>query len=297
MNLDYLKTYLEVIKTGSFSEVAKKLSISQPAVSFQIQKLEQDLGVQLIDRKQKTLMMTEAGKRLLAFANIVDTEHQALVDELGKLKETVSGNLVIAASTIPGEYILPPLLGQFKKLHPAVGIQVTVIDSARVIEAMKNGEYDIGFCGMHPECRELEAIKIAEDEIVLIVYPEHPFAGRKHVSFLELSAEPMILRGSTSGTRQSVEMLLLNGGFDVNKLRPALILGSTESLITAVEAKAGIAFVSNLAVRKGVALGLIRTVAVEGLTLKRAFWCIYRKQMTASRLLEAFIVFFREQEA
>ncbi len=293
MNLDYLRTYIEVIKSGSFSEVAKKLSISQPAVSFQIQKLEQELGVRLIDRRQKTLMMTEAGKRLLVFAKLFDKEHQALVRDFEQLREEVTGNLAIAASTMPGDFILPPILSEFKRRHPTVTIQVAITDSARVIEAVKSGEHDIGFCGVPPEDRELEAFKIAEDEIVLIVFPEHPFAGRKRVSFLEVSAEPLIFREPTSGTQRSVEALLFNAGFDLSQCKPTLVLGTTESVVTAVEARSGIAFVSNLAIKKSVALGLVKVVAVEGVTLKRDFWCIYRKQMVASRLLEEFISFVR----
>jgi len=291
MNLEYLRTYIEVIKSGSFSEVAKKLSISQPAVSFQIQKLEQELGVRLIDRRQKKLMMTEAGKRLLVFAELFDKEHQTLIHDFEHLTEGVTGNLVIAASTMPGDFILPPILGEFKRQHPAVGIQVAVTDSARVIEAVKSGEYDIGFCGVSPEDHDLEAVKIAEDKIVLIVFPEHPFAGRKQVSFLELSAEPLIFREPTSGTQRSVEAFLLNAGFDLSRCKPVLVLGTTEAVVTAVEAKSGIAFVSNLAIKKSVALGLVKVVAVEGVMLRRDFWCIYRKQRVISRLLEGFIFF------
>jgi len=297
MNLEYLRTYIEVIRLCSFSEVAKKLSISQPAVSFQIQKLEQELGVRLIDRRQKTLMMTEAGKRLLVFAKLFDKEHQSLVHDFEQLREEVTGNLAIAASTIPGDFILPPILSEFKRRHPTVNIQVAVTDSARVIEAVKSGEYDIGFCGVFPEDRELEAVKIAEDEIVLIVFPEHPLAGRKRVSFLEVSAEPLIFREPTSGTQRSVEALLLNAGFDLSQCKPTLVLGTTESVVTAVEAMSGIAFVSNLAIKKSVALDLVKVVAVEEITLKRNFWCIYRKQMVPSRLLEEFISFVKDRDA
>ncbi len=293
MNLEYLKTYIEVIKAGSFSEVAKKLSISQPAVSFQIQKLEQELGVRLIDRRQKKVVMTEAGERMLIFAELFDKEYQTLTRDFEHLREGVTGNLVIAASTMPGNFILPPILGEFKRQHPAVDIQVEVTDSSRVIEMVKSGEYDIGFCGVFPEDEDLEAAKVAEDEIVLIVFPEHPFAGRKAVSFMEISAEPLIFREPTSGTQRSAEALLLNAGFDLSKCKPTLVLGTTEAVVTAVEGKSGIAFVSNLATRKSIALGFIKEVRVEGVALKRDFLYIYKKQRIISRLLEEFISFIR----
>lgn len=293
VNLDYLRTYVEVIKLGSFSEVAKKLSISQPAVSFQIQKLEQELGVRLVDRGQKTVTMTEAGKRLLRFAEAVKEEREHLLQDLEQLREEVIGNLIVTASTIPGGFILPSIVSEFKTRHPAIGIQVVVSDSAMVITGVKSGAYEVGFCGMAPEGQELELFKIAEDEIVLIVFPEHPFACSQEVSFMEVAVEPLIFREETSGTQRNVESLLLKAGFNLGQCKPTLVLGTTESVVSAVEARAGIAFVSNIAIKKSLALGLVKVVGVEGLTFARDFFCIYRKERMVSRLLGEFITFVR----
>ena len=291
MNLDYLKTYREVIRLGSFSEVARKLSISQPAVSFQIQALERDLGIRLIDRRQKTIAMTQAGRRLLHFAELVGKERDRLVHDLSQLRDEVTGDLAIAASTIPGEFLLPPIVAQFKSLHPAITARMMISDSLSVISRIQNSEYEIGFCGTLPEGTDLTAFKIAEDEIVLIVLPEHPFAQREEVSFGELEKESLILREETSGTQRSLESLLLTAGFDLNRCTPSLVLGSTQAVISAVEAGIGIAFVSNLAINKSLALRLVKVVALEGLRLRRDFYCIYRKERIVSRLLEEFIAF------
>ncbi len=145
MNLDYLKTYLELIKLGSFSAVAKKMSISQPAVSFQIQKLEHDLGARLINRNQKKISLTDAGRRLLEFATAVEGEESSLLKDLGHLRTEVGGELSIAASTTPGEYILPALVGEFLNLNPAVEARVAVADSTAVISGVKEGIYEVGF--------------------------------------------------------------------------------------------------------------------------------------------------------
>ncbi|MBN1190909.1 MAG: LysR family transcriptional regulator [Dehalococcoidales bacterium] len=295
MNLDYLRTFIEVSKQGSFSEVARKLSISQPAVSFQIQRLEQELGVRLIDRRQKTLALTEEGKRFLAFAGQCDRDYQYMAHDLEQMKEEITGNLSIAASTIPGDFILPTVLSEFKRRHPSVNIQVAITDSVNVIEAVKSEKYDIGFCGMPPESQDLIAMKVAEDEIVLIVFPGHPFAARESISIQEIIDEPLIFREPTSGTHRNVKALLLNAGFDLDQCRPALVLGTTESIITAVEAGSGIAFVSNMAIKKSLALGLVRSVAIKELNLKRNFWCVYRKQMLTSRLIDEFVAFVREK--
>lgn len=291
MNLDYLKTYREVIRLGSFSEVAKRLSISQPAVSFQIQALERDLRIRLIDRRQKTITMTQAGKRLLHFAELVEKERDRLVYDLSQLRDEVTGDLAISASTIPGEFLLLPTLAEFKRLHPAITTRMMISDSLGVISRIQNNEYEIGFCGALPEGTDLTAFKIAEDEIVLIVFPEHPFAERQKVSFGELEKESLILREETSGTQQSLESLLLKAGFDLDRCTPSLVLGSTQAVISAVEAGIGIAFVSNLAINKSLTLRLVKVVGIKGLRLRRNFYCIYRKERIVSRLLKEFIAF------
>lgn len=292
MNLDYLKTYLKLIKLGSFSEVARKLSISQPAVSFQMQKLEHDLGVRLINRGQKKITITDAGKRLLEFATTVTGETNRLFNDLDRLRQEVAGDLAIAASTIPSEFLLPPILSRFMTLHPAVTARVETHDSLAIIAGVQDGSYEVGFCGtLPPQSQGLESFKVAEDEIVLIVSTEHPLAKRRHISFTELEGEPFIFREPTSGTQKSLEALLLEAGFDIRRLTPRLVLGNTQAIVSAVEVGAGIAFVSNLAIKKSLELGLIRQLTLEELKLRRGFFCIYYKDRLVSRLLNEFLAF------
>jgi DNA-binding transcriptional LysR family regulator len=294
MNLDYLKTYLKLVKLGSFSAVAKKLSISQPAVSFQMQKLERDLGVRLINRGQKKITMTDAGKRLLKFANTVDDETVHLQHDLDSLRQEVTGELAIIASTIPGEFVLPPILGEFMTLHPTVTAQVTISDSLAVISRVRENAYEVGFCGVSPPKNQgLEFFKTAEDEIVLIVPPGHPFARRRAVPFAELEKAPLISREATSGTQKSLEALLLKAGLNPGGLTTKLYLGSTQAIASAVESGAGIAFISNLAIKKSLELGTVCQIAVGKLKLKRNFYCVYYKERVETRLLKEFLAFAR----
>jgi DNA-binding transcriptional LysR family regulator len=287
MNIEHLKTFRELAKLGSFSEAAKRLHISQPAVSFQIQRLEQELGVQLIDRSQRAAALTETGKLLLSFAEAVEGEHEKLLHDLEKMQEEVAGELLIAASTIPGEYILPSLLAEFKKLHPAVRIQVDVSDSMTVINRVRDNSYEAGFCGLTPDGHDLGYFKIAGDEIVLIVPAEHPFASKNEITPEDLAGEPFIFRAATSGTQRSLEALLEKSGFDAGKLTPHLILGSTQAVISAVAAEAGIAFVSSLAIKNGSSPS-VKRVPIRGLRLCRDFYYVYRRDRAASRLNEEF---------
>jgi DNA-binding transcriptional LysR family regulator len=295
MNIDYLKTLQEIVRLGSFSEVAKKLGISQPAVSFQIQKLEQELGIRLIDRSQRAITPTQAGRRLLRFAEAIDGERENLRRDLDQMRDEISGDLLIAASTIPGEYLLPALLAEFKKRHPAVKIQVDVSDSLTVISGIRRNTYEVGFCGIAPEGKDLASCKIASDEIVLIVFSGHPLAGKREIAPEELAGEPFIFREATSGTQKSLENLLAQAGLDIRKWTPHLVLGSTQAVISAVAAGAGIAFVSNLALKRGLAPVPVRQVKVKGLQLTRDFYCVYRQERIVSRLLQGFVDFMQTE--
>ncbi len=293
MNIDHLKTFREIVRLGSFSEAAKKLAISQPAVSFQIQKLEHELGIRLIDRTQRTITLTAAGKRLLLFAESIEAERESLQHDLEQMREEICGDLLIAASTIPGEFLLPPLLAKFKQRYPAVNIQVDISDSLTVIERVRDNTYEVAFCGVAPEGQDLASFNFATDEIVLIVPPEHPFTRKGEISPDELEGEPIIFREATSGTQRSLESKLARAGLDLRRFIPNLVLGTTQAVVSAVAAGAGIAFVSNLSVRKGPGPGTVRQVHVRGLRLGRDFYCIYRQERVVSRLLEGFINFIR----
>jgi DNA-binding transcriptional LysR family regulator len=168
-----------------------------------------------------------------------------------------------------------------------------VLDSLQVIDVVGAGKYEVGFCGTPPEGRELESFRIGEDEIVLIVFPEHPFARRERVSLDEVMEESLIFREKTSGTQKSLEAKLHEMGYNPEHFAPRLVLGTTQAVVSAVEAKAGIAFISSLAIRKSLALSLVKEVKVKGLTLKRDFFCIYRKERVVSRLIEEFIAFIQ----
>ena len=293
MNIDHLRTFREVVSLGSFSEVAKKLSITQPAVSFQIQKLEQQLGARLLDRSQRTITLTAAGKRLLRFTKAVEAEREELLNDLEQLRDEVSGELLIAASTIPGEYLLPPLLSRFKGLHPAVRVQVDISDSLNVINCVRESAYEVGFCGVPPEGQDLSSFRIDGDKIVLIVPPQHPFASRENVTTAELEGEALIFRERTSGTQHSLEAALAKAGYDTRKFVPNLVLGTTQAVISAVASGAGIAFVSNLAIRQSLVSGLVKQAGVSGLQLGRYFYCVYRQGSTATRLIREFIDFVK----
>ena len=276
--------------------MAKKLSISQPAVSFQIQKLEHDLGVRLMNRSQKKFSLTKAGKRLLTFAQVVSGEEERLLNDMEHMRDDVGGELQIAASTAPGELILPALVGEFISLHPSVKAQILVLDSMAVITGVRDGSFEVGICGTPPPAEYgLRSFKMVGDEIVLIVSPGHRLAGRDKVSLADIENEQFIQREANSGTQRSMESLLAKAGFSAGRLMPRLVVGSSQAVISAVEAGAGIAFVSNLAASKAVVCRTVHQLTINGLDFKRDFYGIYQVEHLSSRLLQEFVDFIKER--
>lgn len=298
MNLDYLETFRELVRLGSFSAVAKYLSISQPAVSFQIQKMEADLGTTLIDRSQKKLKLTDSGRRVLVFAENVHDEYGALGSDLDKFRTDIVGELKIAASTIPGEFLVPPLLGEFMSSHAETTAHVDIMDSITVIDSVKYGDYKLGFCGITPPEKDgMSGFKIASDEIILIAAPSHPLATAASVDFARLKNESFIGREVTSGTRQSLEQALQNRSISINSLQFRLILSHTHSVISAVEAGSGLAFVSSLGAQKSLMLGTVKKLKLAGWNVKRDFYCIYYSSGEDLRLTEEFLSFIKQKSS
>jgi DNA-binding transcriptional LysR family regulator len=292
MNLDHVRSFLEVIKRGSLSEAARGLGVSQPAVSNQIKGLERELGTELLIRGERGVVsLTAAGEVFLAFAEQVIATHEEMLQQLNHIKEEVSGELTIAASTTPGEFVLPQLLTDFQARYPQVEARVTIADTGDVVEKVLARECDIGFIGAPIERPRLTFVPLVKDEIVLAIYPDHPFAGRKAIRLGELQGQRLILREEGSGTRRSLEQLLAESGKTLPENNVVLVLGSTHAVIEAIQARLGIGFVSAFAVSRLQASGHLCTVPIEGLSLTRDLFAAYEEGQLSTRLRQEFLAF------
>jgi len=295
VNLDHVRSFLEVIKGGSLSEAARALGVSQPAVSNQIKGLERELGMELLIRGERGVVsLTAAGEVFRAFAEQVVAAHEEMLQQLNHLKKEVTGELIIAASTTPGEFVLPQLLNDFKARHPQVEAKVTIADTSDVVEKVLARECDLGFIGAPIERPRLTLIPLIKDEIVLAVYPDHSFARREAIRLEELQGQRLILREEGSGTRRSLERLLAERGEKLPENNVVLVLGSTHAIIEAIQARLGIGFVSVFAVSRLQASGQLYTVPIEGLSLTRDLFVAYEEGQLSTRLRQEFLTFARE---
>jgi DNA-binding transcriptional LysR family regulator len=295
MNLEILRTFVEVVDRGSQSAAARHLGISQPAVSKQLQRLEAELDACLLARDRRGAhALTPVGQKVLAFARETLARADQLAQDLADLKAEVQGVVRVAASTIPGEYLLPALLAGFRNAYPLVEPRLTIAGTSDVVAKLVSGEADVGFVGATIDHPRLTLEPFEVDEVVVAVPADHPFAGRTTLSMAELAEQPLILRESGSGTRLSVEAALARQGLSLPSEATALILGSTAAVIQAVEQGLGIGFVSSRSVVQRVAAGRLACLRVEGLNLRRPLYLACLDPVAGSRPVQVFLAFVRE---
>lgn len=296
MNFKQLEAFLWVAELQSFTKAARQLFMSQPAVSFQIKALEEDLEADLFQRGDKKVMLTEAGRLLYPEAKKMLRHYHKIKTGLEDLKGLKTGNLVVGASTIPGEYILPLLIGGFKELYPGIQITLKVAGSGLVTRWVREREIDLGITGVPVEGDGIECLPWLKDEMILIVHPNHPWAKAGTIDISELKTSVMILREQGSGTRRTLEKKLESKGVSLEKIPHGMELGSTRAVITAVEAGLGVSIVSRCAVKDTLDLKRISEVKVQELDLNRSLYLVKQNQSLGGFAVEAFCSFINNRD-
>jgi DNA-binding transcriptional LysR family regulator len=287
VTLRQFEVFLAVARARSFRRAADALHLSQPALSQHVRELEGALGAPLFDRLGRSVHLTEAGRILVEhatrlFATLADARH-AIAD----LQGLERGALAIGASTTPGIYVLPAVLGGFRQRYPAIDVTVQLGNSAEIAGLVRRGELDlavVGDGGTTPAEATLAAR--VEDELVLIVGATHPWAGRRDVDPAELAGQPLLLREAGSATRQVTERALARAGVGY---RPGLVLPHTEAIKQGVLAGLGVAFVSVFAIQGEQAAGRLRPLRVRGLRITRHFQLIHHARRRPSLAARAFV--------
>lgn len=276
--LPHLETFALAAEAGSFTAAARELGLTQAAVSQRIAALERELGVPLFTRQSGRVQLTPCGLRLHELAREVLALHDRAREEITGRPAPVYGELAIAASSTPGEHLLPGLLPRFGCRHPHVQLRVTVTDSQQVFRQVEQGAAHLGLAGDRPDSPHLHHERFAGDALVLVVPPGHGWAGREAVGVGELRGLPLIVREPGSGSRHRLEQALAGAGVSLGGLGQALELGSNEAIREAVRQGAGVAFLSNLVVAEDARAGRLHALAVEGLDLMRDLYALYDRR-------------------
>ena len=205
MNIKQLEAFTLVVELGSFTRAAKLMFMTQPAISFQIKALEEQLGLQLLERAERSVFLTEAGKLVYTEAKKILASNRSILDYVAQLRGLNKGTLILGASTIPGEYLLPQFLGEFKQMHPEIELKLEIGSTQRITELVLAREVHLAVVGaakLHPN---LEYQPLFTDEVVVIVGTNYPLAEQKNITIGQLTAEQLIFREKGSGTRIVLE--------------------------------------------------------------------------------------------
>ncbi|MBI5303991.1 MAG: LysR family transcriptional regulator [Chloroflexi bacterium] len=264
-----LQVFLVAAEEENFSAAARKLHLSQPAISFQVQSLEEHLNVQLFQRTGKRISLTDAGRDLMPLAREMVNLSARIEETMCLQQGIVKGHIQIGCSTSPGKYVLPQLIGAYRKQYPDVQFSVQVMSREDVEEKLLRKEIHIGVLSIPSRHKELECWRLFDDELVLIVGATHPWATRDMVTPAELNEVDWILREGGAATRQLIASTLMEHRLSADDLNVGMELGSVEAVEAAVEAGHGVSFVSRVAVKRGLELGRIKIVPVAGLVLRR----------------------------
>ena len=288
-----LKVFCTVADTKSFSKTSEIIHLTQPAVSLQIQALEEKYETKLFDRSSSTVTLTPAGEILYKHAKEILTLYTSAEKAIGKQIGLVKGSLSIGAGSNIGNFILPTLITEFKRIHPKIKIYLLVNNSKRVIELLNAGNIDIALVEGDVSRQKMIVKKLLADELLLIVSPEHPWAKKKEVSISELAREPFIVREPGSGTRQMIEKFLARHGITLHDLKISAILGSTEAIKDAVENGLGISIISRWAVRKENRYGSLHLLSIKEEKMARDFSLVMNKNSVSSNSLDEFVSFLK----
>ena len=290
MNLSQLKAFLAVAQDRSFSRAAEKLYLTQPAVSKQIQALEEGLGMRLFDRVGRSILLTQAGNILHDHAHIAFQTLEEARETINQLRGLQRGHLRISAASTIGTYMLPQPLGELKAQFPGIEISLAITNKARVVQQVLSHEVELGFVGPPVEPAELEMEEYLLDELVLIMAPTHRLAREESVGVAELVEEVFILREQGSGTREIMEEEL--GRVRVS-LKKAMELGSTEAIKQAVAANLGVSIVSKFAISLEILQGRLAVARLPELNLRRQLFVVHHGGRTLSPAAQEFCSLLR----
>lgn len=269
IDISSLRVFLAAAEEKNFSQAAKRLHMSQSAVSQHIQGMERAYNVELFVRRGRSILLSEAGEALMPMAREVLRSMRLLQDSLQDINNQIGGELLIGCSTSAGKYLLPVLLSSFQQEYPAVHPRVKVMGREGVFDKLLNQALPLGVSSKHFDHRDLECMPLFNDRIYLIVPVNHPWAAYGRATPDDLLDQKIIMREEISGTCEAVMESLKSYGITPDMLKVVMELGNPEAIEMAVERGVGIAFVSEMVAARGLAFGRVKKVELQGLDLHR----------------------------
>ena len=287
-----LQVFHTVARLLSFTKAAEHLHMTQPAVTFQVRQLEEQFNTRLFDRTHNRISLTEAGQRVYEFADRIFELYAEMENAVRDMTGEISGMLVIGASTTIAEYMLPSLLGDFKKQYPDINVHLKVSNSDGIVSMVENNDIDLGVVEAPVMNKNLVVEECRKDRLVAIVPPQHALASLETVAIKDLLENAYIAREEGSGTREVIQEYLTDLGMQASDVHISMELGSPEAIKGAVEAGMGVSIVSEVTIHKELQLGSLVALDLDP-PIQRPFSFVHQKQKFRQRAMDELLSFAR----
>lgn len=288
-----LKVFCTVAETKSFSKTSEIIHLTQPAVSLQIQALEEMYETKLFDRSSSKVTLTPAGEVLYKYAKDILALYVSVEKVIGEMTGLVKGSITIGAGSTIGNYLLPSVISDFRRAHPKIKVNLFVANMQRVIELLNAGNISLGLVEGDVKRQKMVVEKLISDELLVIVPTHHPWSKRKDVSIAELIDEPFILREAGSGTRQTIEKFFARHGITPKNMKVSMVLGSTQAIKEAVENGLGVSIISRWSARKELRFGTLHTLNFKEEKMVRNFSLLTHRNSVSSHATEEFLSYLK----
>ncbi len=297
ITLHQMEALIHLVEERNFSRAARKMFLTQPALTKHIQNAEEALGVKIVNRGGTGLSLTPEGKVLFETARKMIRLREEAKEKIVRSRGSESGNIAICASSIPATYILPRVLSGFRKSHPDIQVRMHTSDSEEALDMILNSEAEIGFIGKKPLNSKIHSEALWEDRLVLAVPAGHRWSKRTSIALEDLFGEPLVIRERGSGTRQVFESCLKSrGGRSSADLNIVAELGSSEAVKEAVIAGLGVSVLSAYAVARELEYGMMAGLSIRNCRIERSFYLIFRRRFDLMRHHQVFLDFIRHDK-
>ena len=289
LSLSELRVFLIAAETENFSETARRIGISQPAVSMQIRALETRFGLDLFERSGRSVSLNEAGQALVPLARDLTHRAVSLEEAMASLEGEIVGHLKLVCTTTAGKYVLPRLLALFQGQHPRVEMTVMVVPRDLALRRLTEDDVNVGFASIVEAVRGLEYRPFMTDHIALIAPCDHRWVTRGGpITPGELREERFITREEISGTAVAVNEALAWHDLSPADLDKSMTLGNSEAIRMAVQEGLGLGFVSTMVAAESVRAGTLAVVPIEGMVITKTLYMIRSTEVPSTAAGSAF---------
>lgn len=295
-DLRQLEIFCKIVELKSFSKAADAVFLAQASVSERIANLEKAMGTLLLDRMGRQIVPTRAGELLYKHAIKLLDMKRTTKQEMEKFLGLRQGKILLGGSTIPGEYIIPRLIGKFYEKYPLISVVLTVAGSREIEDLIHRGNLELAIIGKKSGNPDLESYNLWDDELVLVVNKKHKWAKRKFIHPDELFQEPFIIRETGSGTLKIMDDYLnTQGNYSIDNLNTVATLGTSTAVKEGINAGLGVSILSSRAVKTEIEVGLLKKVKIKGMPgMTRSFYLVRNRRRATSPLCQALLDFLKE---